>query len=99
MTRWQAELEHRQAVLGRIVDIGAELFAIASAVVYADTIAREHPDRREAAYELADLFSRQARRRIDALFPALWHNDDRAGYDTAQQLLSGRYTWIEHGIL
>ena len=32
MTRWQAELEHKQAVLGRIVDIGAELFAIASAV-------------------------------------------------------------------
>jgi hypothetical protein len=56
MTRWQAELEHRQAVLGRIVDIGAELFAIASAVVYADTIACQHPDRREAAYELADLF-------------------------------------------
>ena len=28
MTRWQAKLENKQAVLGRIVDIGAELFAI-----------------------------------------------------------------------
>ena len=27
----QAELEHKQAVLGRIVDMGAELFAIACA--------------------------------------------------------------------
>ena len=32
MTRWQAELENRQAFLGRIVDIGAELFAISAAV-------------------------------------------------------------------
>ena len=45
MGRWQAKLEKRQALLGRIVDIGAELFAIASAVVYADTIRREQPQR------------------------------------------------------
>ena len=99
MTRWQAELEHKQAVLGRIVDIGAELFAIASSVVYADTIAREHPDRRRAAYDLADLFACQARRRVDMLFTALWHNDDAAGYANAQKLLDGRYTWLEDGVL
>jgi hypothetical protein len=29
MGRWQAKLEKKQAFLGRIVDIGAELFAIA----------------------------------------------------------------------
>src|SRR3954470_9974202 len=45
MGRHQAGLEQRQTLLGRIVDIGAELFAIASAVVYADTIRREAPDK------------------------------------------------------
>jgi alkylation response protein AidB-like acyl-CoA dehydrogenase len=99
MTRWQAELEHKQAVLGRIVDIGAELFAIASAAVYADTIAREHPEQRQAAYELADLFASQARRRVDVLFTALWHNDDADGYAAAQRLLDGRYAWLEEGVL
>ena len=39
--RWEAKLEKKQAFLGRIVDIGAELFAMASAVVYADTLASE----------------------------------------------------------
>ena len=57
------------------------------------------PESRQAAYELADLFSLQARRRVAGLFDALWHNDDRAGYELAQRLLDGRYAWLEHGIL
>jgi alkylation response protein AidB-like acyl-CoA dehydrogenase len=99
MGRWQAKLEKRQAVLGRIVDIGAELFAIASAVVYADTIRREQPQRADEARELADLFCRQARRRVDALFDALFSNDDTDGYALAQGVLGGRFTWLEEGVL
>ena len=98
MTRWQARLEQRQSFLGRIVDIGAELFAISAAVVYADTIATEQPERGDSARELADLFCRQARRRADGLFHALWANDDDAGYTTAMAVLDGRHTWIEEGV-
>jgi hypothetical protein len=94
----QAKLEQRQALLGRVVDIGAELFAIASAVVYANTIKSEHPERAEGAFELADLFCQQARRRVDELFTALWQNDDVDNYDTAVKVLEGRYTWMEEGI-
>jgi alkylation response protein AidB-like acyl-CoA dehydrogenase len=99
MGRYQAKLEQRQALLGRVVDIGAELFAIASAVVYAETIAKEHPERAEGARELADLFCQQARTRVDELFTALWKNNDVANYDTAVKLLDGRYTWLEEGIV
>jgi hypothetical protein len=99
MTRYQAGLERKQAVLGRIVDIGAELFAIASAVVYADTIKREQPERGATAYELADLFAQQARRRVEQLFDAVWHNEDDANYKTAQRVLGGEFTWLEEGIL
>jgi hypothetical protein len=45
------------------------------------------------------VFARQARRRVDGLFTALWHNDDTVGYETAQKLLDGRYTWLEEGVL
>jgi alkylation response protein AidB-like acyl-CoA dehydrogenase len=99
MTRWQARLEHRQAFLARIVDIGAELFAMASAVAYADTLGHEHPERREQARELADLFCHQGRRRAEDLFRALWSNDDDANKAAADRLLDGRYDWLEEGIV
>ena len=98
MTRWQAKLEKKQAVLGRIVDIGAELYAISAAAVYAQTLREEHPERGDEAVELADLFIRQARRRVQALFGALFDNDDDASYALAQQVLEGRHTWLEEGI-
>jgi alkylation response protein AidB-like acyl-CoA dehydrogenase len=98
MSRWQARLEKKQAVLGRIVDIGAELYAIAAAAVYAQTLRQEHPERGDEAVELADLFIRQARRRVEALFGELFSNEDDANYALAQQVLAGRHTWIEEGI-
>jgi alkylation response protein AidB-like acyl-CoA dehydrogenase len=99
MSRWQARLEYRQAFLGRIVDIGAELFSISAAVVYAETIGRERPERREQARELAGLFCAQARRRADTLFHELWSNDDDLGRSAAGRILEGRYTWLEEGVI
>jgi alkylation response protein AidB-like acyl-CoA dehydrogenase len=99
MGRHQAALEHRGALLGRLVDIGAELFAISAACAYAMTIAREQPARRDEALELADLFCTQARRRADRLFSELLRNDDRPQYDAAQRLLSGRYDWFTADVL
>ncbi|MDQ6648591.1 MAG: acyl-CoA dehydrogenase family protein [Actinomycetota bacterium] len=99
MSRWQGKLEKKQAFLGRIVDIGAELFAVSAAVVRAQMIAQDQPQNATTAYELADLFARQARRRADALFYALWRNDDAEDYAFSQQVLAGRYTWVEDGVL
>jgi alkylation response protein AidB-like acyl-CoA dehydrogenase len=99
MTRWQAKLEYRQAFLGRLVDIGAELFAMAATAAYADTIGREQPDRRDGAQELAELFCTQAKRRVENLFAELWSNDDDANRAAAARLLDGRYRWLEEGIV
>lgn len=99
MARWQAKLEQKQTFLARVVDIGAELFAISSTVVYADTIGREHPERKAEATELAHLFCKMARRRADTLFHELWSNDDDARYRAAQDVLDGRYLWLEEGVV
>ncbi|WP_239333144.1 acyl-CoA dehydrogenase family protein [Frankia sp. CiP3] len=96
MSRWKGGLEKRQMFLGRIVDIGAELFAMSACVVRAQLLAR---DGEPTAIELADLFCRQARRRVDVLFDALWSNDDTYNFRAAQQVLAGRFDWAEAGVL
>jgi alkylation response protein AidB-like acyl-CoA dehydrogenase len=99
MGRYQAKLEQKGALLGRIVDIGAELFAIAAACTYATTLAEDDPTNRDSIYELADLFCKQARRRAERLFTELWSNDDDSQYTLAQSLLEGRYRFFEHDVL
>lgn len=101
MGRWQAGLEHRQAFLGRIVDIGAELFAMAAVCSRAATSDEgpEGADGRESALDLADVFCQQARLRVDVLFSALWHNSDDADRALAASVLQGASTWLEAGVL
>ena len=99
MGRHQARMESKGALLGRIVDIGSELFAIAAACTYAHTLATDSPHRRDEIYELAALFCRQARRRAEATFATLWANDDDDQYRAAQQVLEGRYEFFEEDLL
>ena len=96
MARWQGQLEKKQAFLGHIVDIGAELFAMSAAIVRARMLV---DDGQDTAPELADLFCQQARLRVDGHFDALWHNNDANNYRAAQKVLDGLYTWAEAGIL
>jgi Acyl-CoA dehydrogenase, C-terminal domain len=69
MARWQGRLEHKQGFLGRIVDIGAELFAMSAACVRAqlDVTAASGTDRGSVAVELAGLFCAQAKLRAEEL--------------------------------
>ena len=97
--RWQADTEDHGAFLGRIVDIGAELFAIAAAVVYAQTAIREHPERAAETQELAHAFCTQARLRSERLFDQLWSNADTTNHRLALDVLKGRHTWLEQGII
>jgi hypothetical protein len=92
MARWQAGLEKRQGFLGRIVDIGAELFAMAAGCVRAEM------EDSASARELADVFCRQARLRIEDLFGALWDNTDDLDRVLTSDVLRGRHTWLEEGV-
>ncbi len=96
MSRWQGKLEHHQRFLGRLVDIGAELYAMSASCVYAKTLRAE---RGAPAVELADAFCRQARGRVEELFDRLWHNTDASDMTIAGQVLQDRYTWLEEGVL
>ena len=99
MARWQAGTEDHGAFLGRIVDIGAELFAISATVVYTQTAMREHPERAAETQELAEAFCNQAQHRTERLFHELWDNADAASHRLALDVLKGRHTWLEEGII
>lgn len=98
MARHQGALEQKGHLLGRVVDLGSELYAMACACVYATTIGKEHPERGKTAVELAQLFCRQAKRRVDMLFHELWHNDDDANMASTLKLLAGDYLWFEEDV-
>jgi alkylation response protein AidB-like acyl-CoA dehydrogenase len=93
MARWQGKMERKQGFLGRIVDIGAELFAMSAACV------RARSEGEAAGRELADLFCRQARLRVEALFTALWDNTDVIDNQAARRVVDGRYAFLEEGIV
>ncbi|HZN16883.1 MAG TPA: acyl-CoA dehydrogenase family protein [Micromonosporaceae bacterium] len=95
MSRWQGRLERKQGFLARIVDIGAELFAMSAACVRA----RAERDSRPEGVELADLFCQQARLRAERLFDGLWENTDSVDVAAARRVVDGRYRFLEDGIL
>jgi alkylation response protein AidB-like acyl-CoA dehydrogenase len=101
MARWQGKLERKQGFLGRIVDIGAELYAMSAVCVRAqmDRADGAGTDRGATAAELASLFCAQARHRAEEMFAQLWSNTDAADSALARRVLAGRYTWLEDGII
>jgi alkylation response protein AidB-like acyl-CoA dehydrogenase len=94
MSRWQGRLERRQRFLARIVDIGAELFAMSAACVRA-----QRDPEGGTAVELADAFCAQATVRVEELFTRLWSNSDVSDRALARQVLDDRFTWLEEGVL
>ena len=98
MVRFGPGLERRQGFLFRIVDIGLEIFALASTVRHAHKLQTEGAEEATQAVALADFFARQQRRHINALFHDLWRNDDARATRVGQDMLAGKHTWLERGI-
>jgi alkylation response protein AidB-like acyl-CoA dehydrogenase len=92
MMRYQAKLERKQMVLFRIVDIGTDLFAMSAAISYATMLAKQG---QKNAVDLADVFCREARMRIEANFSNLFTDHDAAAYRLVSNLLKGEYDWFK----
>ncbi|MEX2080971.1 MAG: acyl-CoA dehydrogenase family protein [Dehalococcoidia bacterium] len=99
MLVYQAGLQNKQAFLFRLVDVANELFAMAATVSRAQALADARLPEAKEASELADVFCRMGRRRIKALFGALWDNDDPLRYRAALAILDDRHQWLERGTI
>ena len=99
MVRFGPKLELRQSVLFRLVDVGAELFAMAATCSKAQRLFDRDRATGERAVRLADVFCRQARRRVREKFAGLRRNEDVPTYKLAQEILAGDHRWLERDIV
>ena len=97
MVRFGPKLEKRQILLGRLADIGSDLFAIAASCVYAQKLLRDGEPEAKVLV-LVDDFAAQAHTRIAQNFAGVGKNSDQHGYDLVQQIVAGEHTWLERGI-
>jgi len=96
MGLYRDQLERRQLLLGRLMDIGTELFAMAATCSYAAKLTQTGGG--QTPITLADLFCREATRRIEGHFLALASNDDRLINQVGKSVLAGDMTWLEDGV-
>jgi alkylation response protein AidB-like acyl-CoA dehydrogenase len=89
------KLEREQILLGRFVEIGTDLFAIAASCSRAQYFLGQGYDRAEVL-ALVDHFCLGARKRIDDNFSGIRENHDRLGYQLAQRVLGGM-PWLYGG--
>ena len=95
MLRHGPKLQNKQAFLFRLVDVGNELFAMTASVARAQAL--RGTDQGKDAVQLADLFCRNAQRKIERLFHELWSNDDVLKYRTGIAVLEG-HRWTDTGV-
>ena len=99
MAIYQAKMERKQGFLFRCVDIVMELFAMSASLSHARQLREAGAPEATQALELADLFCRQARRRVKQSFGALWSNDDAKLNQVAARVMKGEDAWLEIGRL
>jgi hypothetical protein len=92
MGMYRDKLERRQLILGRLMDIGTDLFAMAATCSYARHLGTD------AAERLADHFCREAIRRIESAYRELAANHDPVTNQVGKSVLAGDMRWLEEGV-
>ncbi|MEZ5299521.1 MAG: acyl-CoA dehydrogenase family protein [Verrucomicrobiales bacterium] len=87
MARFGPKLDKQQVLLARFVDVGAEIFAIASAAGYAQHLIDAGERKAEDVAPLVRFFAKSAKLRSAELLRGAWHNADKQGYQLAQRVL------------
>ncbi|HEY8241009.1 MAG TPA: acyl-CoA dehydrogenase family protein, partial [Kiritimatiellia bacterium] len=97
MAKHGPKLEREQLLLGRFVEIGTDLFAMAASCSRAQAMLKAGTPR-EQVLPVVDFFCREARKRIAGRFHAVCSNNDRASYKLARQMLDDS-KWLQGGIV
>ncbi len=98
MARYQTKLEKEQLILAAYVDIGTELFAMASSLSRAESLlASKEADK--SVLDVTDLFCRESKRKIRKLFESICCNSNKLSHKVSQQLMDDKLDWMIDGII
>lgn len=97
MGKYKEQLEYEQVILGNFVDIGIDLYAMAVTLSYAEAKLAENPND-QSPQELADLFCKDAQRRIAENFKAVKKHHNSTYDRVTESLMKGEYRWMYNDI-
>ena len=92
MIRYGPGLDKQQLLLGRLTEIGTELFVMMCAVLKSEWSDDENEK------ELVDAIFRNGKIKIKEKFTAIRHNNDQRNYKLGRKVLDGDYKKIERVI-
>ncbi|MGJ8654640.1 MAG: acyl-CoA dehydrogenase family protein [Opitutaceae bacterium] len=88
LIRHGPKLEREQQLLGRLVDIGTELFALSAACARTQTLLESAPaEEAQRAMQITQYLCIRGEHRVAKLLSEIKHPADRSGYKLAQDLL------------
>lgn len=87
MLRYGPKLEKKQVLLGRFVEVGAELFAMTVSMGMARQFIESGRGDRVDLTETVRYFNRMATGKVNDLFRAVGSNADGEGYRIAKRML------------
>jgi hypothetical protein len=97
MGLYRDKLERKQMLLGHLMDIGTELFAMAATCSYAKSLV-ERKAGDTTPFTLADYFCKESARRIERHFKDVSDNNEREMNQIGKQILAGDMRWLEDGV-
>jgi hypothetical protein len=97
MARHRQKLEHEQLALAHFVDVGVDIFAMTATLSLAAQRSAESGD--QGPQQLADLFCRLARMRIEANLAAIGTDTGQVVDKVARDVMAGRHDWLYEGVV
>jgi alkylation response protein AidB-like acyl-CoA dehydrogenase len=88
-------LDKQHKLLGRLTEIGTELFVISACALRIDSMIKDEPEKKAEYLELMDVVFNESKIRIKNNFYGMRNNNDKKNYSFAKKILGGTFKFLE----
>ena len=88
-------LDKQHKLLGRLTEIGTELFVISACAIRIDSMIKDEPEKKAEYLELMDVVFNESKIRIKNNFYGMRNNNDKKNYSFAKKILGGTFKFLE----